>query len=413
MPKSKVVDNIFDLRRLDGENESQYLWRLGQAKDSGLLVMDWNGIAELMNKEFGDVDKPYSEAAWRKPYQMAKKFFESNVFSNINDEDEYFNKLRMEKQELQKEKQKLYDERTGLNKILREQSRREELFNIVKRAIDKYEPIMFDYSPSPIIDSDSDIIIHLTDVHVGVDIVSPLNTYNFSILQERLKKYLDEIFEIRDTHNAKNAYIILGGDMIHGLIHTNARLESKENIIEQIKMVSDVVGHFIDKLRYIFSDVFVYTTPGNHSRSTANKEESARGENFDLLIPYVLRKDFKNVKNVFIEDNTLDINISTFNVRGWNVYASHGDKDSDKTVVYNMTKLARRSGYPLPDMCFLGHRHENGLTTVDEVKVIQSGCCDGMDSYAIDGRFVGAPEQTVTVVTENKRIKALCDIQLD
>lgn len=272
---------------------------------------------------------------------------------------------------------------------------------------------MFDYSPSPIIDSDSDIIIHLTDVHVGVDIVSPLNTFNFNILLDRLKKYIDEIFEIRDTYNAENAYVILGGDMIHGLIHTNARLESKENIIEQIKTVSDVIGRFIDELRCTFSNVFVYTTPGNHSRSTANKEESSRGENFDLLIPYVLRKDFKDVKNVFIEDNTLDVNIATFNVRGWNIYASHGDKDSDKTVVYNMTKLARRARYPLPDMCFLGHRHVNGLTTVDEVKVIQSGCCDGMDSYAIDGRFVGAPEQTVTVVTENKRIKALCDIQLD
>jgi hypothetical protein len=41
---------------------------LGQAKDSDLLDIDWNGIAELMNKEFGDIDKPYSEAAWRKPY---------------------------------------------------------------------------------------------------------------------------------------------------------------------------------------------------------------------------------------------------------------------------------------------------------------------------------------------------------
>jgi predicted phosphodiesterase len=201
--------------------------------------------------------------------------------------------------------------------------------------------------------------------------------------------------------------------MLHGLIHTNARIEAKENIIEQIKKVSDVIGHFIDVLRYQFSNVFVYTTPGNHGRSMASKEEAIRGENFDLLVPYVLSKDFKRVENVFIEENTLDVNIATFNVRGWNVYASHGDKENEKTVVYNMTKLARRAGYPLPDMCYLGHRHTNGLSTVDEVKVIQSGCVDGMDSYAIDGRFVGSPEQTVTVVTQKKRVKALCDIQLD
>jgi predicted phosphodiesterase len=201
--------------------------------------------------------------------------------------------------------------------------------------------------------------------------------------------------------------------LIQGLIHTNARIEAKENIVEQIKKVSDVIGNFVNELRYQFINVYVYTTPGNHSRSTASKEESVRGENFDLLVPYILNKDFKNVENVFIKENTLDVNIATFNVRGWYVYAAHGDKDTERNVVCNMTKLARYAGYPLPDLCYLGHRHENGLTTVDGVKVIQSGCCDGMDSYAIDGRFVGAPEQTVTVVTENKRIKALCDIQLD
>ena len=33
--------------------------------------------------------------------------------------------------------------------------------------------------------------------------------------------------------------------------------------------------------------------------------------------------------------------------------------------------------------------------------------------HNFDGRFVGSPEQTVTVVTQKKRVKALCDIQLD
>lgn len=405
---------ITSYKRLENETEEAFIWRLGQAKDSGLIDMNWEEIADIINKEFRLDESEYrSEAAYRKPYQQAKRFLDSNAFGNVSDEDKYFKELRIQKQELKKEKQKLFDERTGLNKLLREQSRREELFDIVKRAIDEYEPIIFDYSPSSIIDSDSDIIIQLTDVHVGVDIISPLNTFNSEILKSRLEKYLNEIFEIRNTHNSKNAFLILGGDMIQGLIHTNARIEAKENVVEQIKKVSDIVGNFINQLRYEFSNVFVYTTPGNHARSTASKEESVRGENFDLLIPYVLKKDFKNVDNVFIEDNALDINIATLNVRGWNIYASHGDKDNERTIVYNMTKLARRAGFALPDICYLGHRHTNGLTTVDGVKVVQSGCCDGMDSYAIDGRFVGAPEQMVSVITEKRRIKALYDIQLD
>ena len=95
------------------------------------------------------------------------------------------------------------------------------------------------------------------------------------------------------------------------------------------------------------------------------------------------------------------------------VYATHGDKDTVKNVVYHMTQFARKANLPLPDLCYLGHRHTNGLTTVDDVKVIESGCVDGMDSIAIEKRLVGTPEQTVVVITEKKRIKALCDIQIN
>ena len=89
---------MYDTRRKESENECQYLWRLGQAKDSGQLDADWNEIAKLMNSEFGDPDKPYSEAAWRKPYQMSKKFFEAGVFNKL-DEDKYFKEL-LEKKDL-------------------------------------------------------------------------------------------------------------------------------------------------------------------------------------------------------------------------------------------------------------------------------------------------------------------------
>ena len=410
---------IFDIEKTLKEynlDEEKYEQILKDCSDKvhGISSMDWADIIEKydLNLHYDSLRKsqqlPLFGGAFVSEYYKWKASKNKNI-----DEDEYFKKIRLEKQEIQKEKQKLFDERTGLNKLLREQGRREELYNIVKRAIDEYIPIRFDYSPAPVIDSDTDMVIQLSDVHCGVDIDSPFNVFNFDILQHRIKKYLDEVLEIRDTYNSQNAHLILGGDMIHGLIHTNARIEAKENVVEQIIKISDVVGNFINQLRYCFENVFVYTTPGNHSRSTASKEESVRGENFDLLIPYVLAKEFKEVDNVFIEENTLDSNIATFNVRGWNAYANHGDKDTEKNVVYNMTKLARRARRPLPDICFLGHRHTNGLTTVDEVKVVQSGCVDGMDGYSIDKRYVGVPEQMVTVISERKKIKALCDIQLD
>ena len=246
-----------------------------------------------------------------------------------------------------------------------------------------------------------------------MNIDSPLNVFNTSVLRQRLHNYLNEILEIKKLYNAENAYLIIGGDLIHGLIHTNARIEAKENVVEQIMAVSDLISSFIFELSKWFNSVEVHTTAGNHSRSTANKDESSRGENFDLLIPFVCEKDLKDVLNVKFIKNYLECDIATFIVRGHVVYATHGDKDKPSNVVYHMTQFARKAGLPLPDLCYLGHRHKNGLSTVDGVKVIESGCVDGMDSFAIDKRLVGSAEQTVTVVSEDRMIKALCDIQID
>lgn len=403
------------LHKLEHENDEQFIWRVCQAKDNGTIDLGWTEVADLLNKELkNDVSEYLNEAAYRKPYQQAKRFYESGVFNDLS-EDEYLKELQDTKHAIRKEKQKLFDERTSLNKILREQGRIESMYDVVKRALDDYEPVQFrfEYVPHPWNESDNDLIIHLTDVHCGMNITSIMNTFNFDVLQERLKKYLKEILDIQRTYNSEKAYVILGGDMIHGLIHTNARIEAKENVVEQIMLVSDLVSNFVFELSKVFSRVEVYTTAGNHSRVTMNKEDSSRGENFDLLIPYVCRKELANVGNVVFVDNDLDCDIASFMVRGHMVYATHGDKDTPKNVVYHMTQFSRKAGLPLPDICYLGHRHTNGLTTVDDVKVIESGCVDGMDSFAINGRYVGTPEQTVTVVTEDSRIKALCDIQID
>ena len=63
------------LHREKNENEEQYIWRLGQCKDSGALDMDWNEISDVINKEFRADDSEFrTEAAYRKPYQQGKRF---------------------------------------------------------------------------------------------------------------------------------------------------------------------------------------------------------------------------------------------------------------------------------------------------------------------------------------------------
>lgn len=379
-------------------------------KANHIVDMDWQ---EIIDKYGLDIHYDTLRKATQTIFGGAfvSEYFKSKQASKTD--ETYLAEIRATKQEIRKEKQKLFDERTALNKTLREQSRRESMYDIVKRAISEYQYTRFDYVPTEISDGDCDLIIHLTDIHCGIDIESEFNTFNFDVLKERLKKYLNEINDIKNTYDAQNAYVILGGDMIQGLIHTNARIEAKENIVNQIMKVTDLVSDFVYELSKMFQYVEIHTTAGNHSRVTQSKEDTTRGENFDLLVPFACKKALQNIENVCFKDNILESDIATFEVRGHMVYATHGDKDTANNVVYHMTNFARKAHLPLPDMCYLGHRHTNGLTTVDDVKVIESGCVDGMDSFAISKRLVGTAEQTVTVVSKEKRIKALCDIQIE
>ena len=187
------------LVKQENENEEQYLWRLGNAKDSGLIDLSWDDIADLMNKYCRSEEDEYRTAsAYRKPYQQAKRFFDSKVFTIS--EDEYIVQLTSARQELAKERVKIRDERTALNRELREQGRRESMYEVVRNAFENYEGIKYDYVPSVVSHGDCDIIIHLTDIHCGIEIDTAFNKFNRSILEERLEKFLDEIYGIKSLY---------------------------------------------------------------------------------------------------------------------------------------------------------------------------------------------------------------------
>ena len=391
---------MYDTRRKEFENECQYLWRLGQAKDSGQLDADWNEIARLMNSEFGDPDKPYSEAAWRKPYQMSKKFFEAGVFNKL-DEDKYFKELQIQKQELAKEQVKVRDERNELKRVIREEARKESYKDQILRSISEYQcnPLEYDKNKqfNGVLKTDNDIVCTVFDVHTGLNVDNHFNVFNENVLKDRLNAYLDKIFEVQIRHGSENIYVILS-ELISGLIHLALRIENNQNLIEQFLTVTNYLSQFLSELSYHFNVVNVYVCPGNHSRCHANKDENMRGENMDLLaIPYLQAK-LQNFSNIKFHENVIDSSIAMFTVRGQKIYGVHGDKDQMDTVVQKLTLYTSVK----PDIIYMGHKHTNAMLTSYDTKVIQSGCLSGgADEYCMDKRLKNKAEQIISVITED------------
>lgn len=385
-----------NIKRHENENEEQFLWRLGQAKDSGVLDLDWNEIANIMNREFRSDESEYkTKDAYRKPYQQAKKFYEANVFAKYK-EDFYIKELRGVKQEIQKEKRKVADERLALNKILRENARVEEDLSKLEFLIKENGQTVLPVIQNDIYESDNDLFISLSDFHLGLKTNNFFGAYDSDIAAIRLAEYLDKILKIRDLHSSQNAYVALLGDMLNGEIHFTTQLENRENITEQIQKSAELISAFVYELSKYFKNVYVNGVAGNHSR-TSYKDQVLRGNRLDNLIPWYMKAKLSHLNNViFIDDKNYDATIGRCEIRGNEYLIVHGDFDSYSEK--GVSKLVMMLGFK-PKAIFYGHLHRCSYDDIAGVKIIRSGSFSGTsDDYTISKRLSGDPQQMVCVI---------------
>lgn len=403
------------LKIKDGETENEALWRIGKAKENGLLGdITWPIIAEVFNKHFRESEETYYDSsAYRKRFRNFLDAYEQ-LFSKEQFTDEEMMTIEEHKRELEKAKIKLRDERTDYQKSIREEARKESLVDLVHRVfVNTVVPFDYnsDYMASGV--SNDEMVICLSDLHVGIVCDNYWNQFSTNILRERLHKYLDEIKDIQRTHSCKKCYLVLGGDNVSGLIHANLRLQNNENVVQQLKIASEYIGNFVNELVKMeaFEEIEVRSVAGNHSRLSQNKEDHLKGEELDELIPFYLSLMFakSDVVKVY-EDSPIDSTINSFTTNGGKLfYIVHGDKDSVSKVVADLTLMVGRK----PDGIIMGHRHHNGFDTTHNVKIVQCGCAVGTDDYCIDKRISGEPEQCVFITNNKRTVRCLYDIGLN
>ena len=373
--------------KIDGEND--YDW--SELKDKYSVQCNSDTIRKASSTIFG--------GKMRSEYEKYKNGLDNKTSS----QDE----LDVKIQDMRKEKIKLSDARVEYNRLIRQEARKESYADMVKRIIcENVEPLNIPVHYT-LFNSSTDLLVHLTDIHTGIEIHNWKNDFDEDILKKRIEKFTFDILDIRGQHNSENCYLVIG-EILSGIIHNNLRLQNNMDLMEQFKYVSELISAMLSRMANHFNHIYVYTTPGNHSRISPKKEEALDGENMDVLLPFYLKARMQNVENITICENTIEPEIAMFNIRGNNVFASHGHKDSPSNVVQNFTMMFNVK----PDIVLLGHRHTNGLTTVYDTKVIESGCVSGSDQFATSIRKVNRPEQTVSVIGEDGLI-CLYDIQLD
>ena len=392
-----------ELERRENESALQYHRRLiyGKLEDKTLADVDYSELSEYI---YG---QQYSSDVARRMCYGSKKTLdlmdreletEAAQEAAATGNSRLLDDLDARRIAFEKEKQKFYDQRAAYNKMIRDRAREEELNDIIRDCVENGDLPTLAYSPWTGPDGGRTLLVSLNDIHYGANINNAWCRYNSSICARMFEQYLSRIEEIADRHNCTECVVWAAGDEISGSIHRSIQVSNKENVIEQIMGVSELIAQFLTQLSGMFQTVRFYSVAGNHSRLESNKDNAIHGERLDNLVEWYLAARLQNFENVIITDeHKLDDTISMFEVRGKNYVMCHGDFDGSVSKVQSLQTMVQQPVYAV----LSGHLHHNQTNVVQGVRTVMAGSFQGMDDFCVEKRIYGKPEQMVCVCDDS------------
>lgn len=386
------------LEKRKDESNLEFHKRLvyGKLVDKTLADIDYSELAPMLYGQdyAGDNARKMMYGSLKTLQLMDEEGIQAYAGGNAD----VLDNIEMKRLELKKEQQKFYDQRNALSKLIRERSRQEELNDIITSTVNSGNLPQLTYEPGLVSYSERDLLVSLNDIHYGANINNYWHQYNSDICREMFEKYLARIIKIANETDVENCIIWCNGDQISGNIHYSIAVSNKENVIEQIIGVSELIAHFIAELSKYFNTVKFVSVPGNHSRINPNKDMAINGERLDDLVEWYLKARLQNFENVEIGAGIrVDPTIYMIDIRGKTYVGVHGDFDGSDAKVQALQTMVRRPVYAV----LSGHLHHNKVDCVQGIKTVMAGSFLGMDDYCVSKRIYGAPEQLVCVVSED------------
>jgi hypothetical protein len=400
------------LQKLVDENESQYIWRIGQAKDSGIITYTWEELTPTLNKQCGIDEADYrGESAWRKRYRVMQQAWD-DVFSKTKFCESRSSEIDEQIHELFKVKKQVQDQRRELRNILTPDARFD---NLTEKLIEsanhlcQIKPLEFeDYVINV---TDSEAVIAWADWHYGMVTDNIWNKYNTDICRQRVEKFVSKSIGHIQGHGVKKLHIMLLGDAAHGSIHTGCRVASEEDACDQIMQSSEIMAEAINELSSYVSEVNVYATYGNHLRTIQNKNDSIHSDNMEKIIPWWLEQRLQNNSRV----NVIKSDYYEFiylNVCGYDIVGAHGDLEKFKQFGLTVNTLfTKKYGKTIDYTVSADKHHIEEFETMGIESVLVRSLC-GTDEYANNHRLYSAPGQTLMIFTPEDGRECTYNIKL-
>ena len=379
------------LKRTEESITAYWIRLYKNRKNYGLTFAE---AGQLMNEVSGT---EWNEAKWRREMEGYLKVSEYLEEENPTGADEdALNDIEEQKIELQKQQMKMRDQRRLMNTELRKMARLEHLEDFLKNTTEEFEPIKLKDIKKDVTNNEKELLVGLSDWHIGMSINSKFNTFNKEIAINRLSKLQQKTMDKVVKENIQTVHIANLGDLIHGLIHVSARVSAEENTIEQVITAANMVKDFIKPFLDLGIQVEYYNICGNHSRIVANKSESGgEEESFEKLILTIVDTAFSRYENY--NSTGSEFGMIEVNIKNERVVLAHGHLDKGNGIV---NKLPQMLGYP-PTLVLTGHFHSELLKDYGITTHIISGALCGSDDYATNLRLAGKPSQKILIITDD------------
>lgn len=400
------------LQKLPNENESQYIWKVGQAKDSGLIESTWEELCPILNTQCGISEEDFrGSSAWRKRYRVMQQAWD-DVFSKKEFGESRVIEIDSQINELFKIKKQVQDQRRELRNILTPDARFD---NLTEKLIEsannlcQIKPLVFEDYAFNI--GDKEAVIAWADWHYGMITDNIWNRYNTDICKQRVAKFVSKAIKHIQLHGVKTLHIMLLGDAAHGSIHTGCRVASEEDACDQLMQSSEIMAEAINELSSYVSEVNVYATYGNHLRTIQNKNDSVHSDNMEKIVPWWLEQRLQNNHRVNIIKSDY-YEFLYLSVCGYNIVGAHGDLEKFKQFGLTVNTLfTKKYGKTIDYTVSADKHHIEEFETIGIESILVRSLC-GTDEYANNHRLYSDPGQTLMIFTPEDGRECTYNIKL-
>ena len=305
------------------------------------------------------------------------------------------NDFTRQKQELYKERQLVRDERTALNKSLRESARFDALKELVKESINSLPRLKeFNNEIKYVSKNDSEAILMLSDWHIGQDCDNFYNKFNLKVAEDIVTILVNKIIEYCKTFKIKILNVLNLGDLIEGKINNTGRIESNERVLKQLMTATEMMANALNKLSAYIPNVIYRSVTDNHSSIDSNYKNRLEEENLNLIITWYLKARLENTRVKIIEDN-LDPSLGRFELtNGMKVAFFHGHRDPKDKTLQNLIGAT----HEWTDIVCAGHLHNPAEHVFQDMRLFINGSLCGTGSYALDHRLFTTPSQKLIII---------------